>query len=105
MTQPHIGNYGLLEVAEESRRPWVEGFVAREFTGGAVGARPRVAGRVPGELGIPALDGIDTRALVRRLRDRGAMRGVIAAASEDAPRWRASSRPSPRWRGARWSTR
>ncbi|HVS14627.1 MAG TPA: glutamine-hydrolyzing carbamoyl-phosphate synthase small subunit [Thermoanaerobaculia bacterium] len=83
MTQPHIGNYGLLEAAEESRRPWVEGFVAREFT-----AVPSGLGR--GSLieylaswDIPALDGIDTRALVRRLRDRGSMRGVIAPASED----------------------
>jgi carbamoyl-phosphate synthase small subunit len=83
MTQPHIGNYGLLEVAEESRRPWVEGFVAREFTAVPSGLGH---GSLVGYLAswdIPALDGIDTRALVRRLRDRGSMRGVIAAASED----------------------
>jgi len=83
MTQPHIGNYGLLEAAEESRRPWVEGFVAREFTAVASGLG---AGSLVDYLAsweIPALDGIDTRALVRRLRDRGSMRGVIAPASAD----------------------
>ncbi|HEX2165030.1 MAG TPA: glutamine-hydrolyzing carbamoyl-phosphate synthase small subunit [Thermoanaerobaculia bacterium] len=78
MTQPHMGNYGTGPELAESRRPWVEGFVARSFT-----ARP--SGHPGGESlpawlarhGVPAIAGLDTRALVRRLREHGALRGVL----------------------------
>ena len=83
MTQPHIGNYGLLEQAEESRRPWVEGFVAREFTAVPSGLGSGSVVDYLARWEIPALDQIDTRALVRRLRERGSMRGVIAPATRD----------------------
>jgi carbamoyl-phosphate synthase small subunit len=85
MTQPHIGNYGTAAVSSESERAWVEGFVSRRFT-----ARPSnqdSEGDLPGYLrreGVPALDGIDTRALVRRLRERGALRGVLTTERSDA---------------------
>jgi carbamoyl-phosphate synthase small subunit len=83
MTVPHIGNYGTRAAAEESRRPWVEGFVARRFT--------RLASAWGSEEGlpeylerhhIPSLEGIDTRALVRHLRKHGAMRGVLSSEIE-----------------------
>jgi carbamoyl-phosphate synthase small subunit len=87
MTQPHIGNYGTSPEVAESERPWVEGFIARQFT-----ARPSNHGSGLGLLsylrraGVPALHHIDTRALVRRLRERGALRGVITSErSEAAP--------------------
>jgi carbamoyl-phosphate synthase small subunit len=86
MTQPHIGNYGMLEEAEESRRPWVEGFVAREFTATPSGLGHGSLADYLAQWQIPALDQIDTRALVRRLRDHGSMRGVIAPASADGDR-------------------
>ena len=79
MTQPHIGNYGTHRAMDESRQPWVEGFVARRFT--------RLASNHTSELSlpdylaehrVPALAGIDTRALVRRLREHGAMGGVVS---------------------------
>ncbi|MEM6454253.1 MAG: glutamine-hydrolyzing carbamoyl-phosphate synthase small subunit [Acidobacteriota bacterium] len=83
MTQPHIGNYGVRDDVAESARPWAAGFVARRFTARASNHASR------GELDaylrahdVPALDGIDTRALVRRLRDRGAMRGVVHAPAD-----------------------
>ena len=85
MTQPHIGNYGTLEVAAESRRPWVEAFVAKRFTAHASGTGSEL------DLlaylrhhGVPALSGIDTRALVRHLREQGAMRGVVSDRTSDA---------------------
>jgi carbamoyl-phosphate synthase small subunit len=93
MTQPHIGNYGIRRQAEESRRPWVEGFVARSFTrrpSGTVG-QDGDGGDLLGYLRrhrVPALEGIDTRALVRRLRDAGSLRGVVTSertAAEDLP--------------------
>jgi carbamoyl-phosphate synthase small subunit len=84
MTQPHIGNYGTNRDVAESARPWVEGFVARQFT-----ARPSSHESGEGLLqylrraSVPALHGIDTRALVRRLRERGALRGVITSERSD----------------------
>ena len=83
MTQPHIGNYGVQPEVSESHRPWVEGFIAREFT-----RRPSGLGgeSLPSYLQrhqIPALEGIDTRAAVRRLRDTGAMKGALAPSAVD----------------------
>jgi carbamoyl-phosphate synthase small subunit len=85
MTQPHIGNYGTNQDVAESARPWVEGFVARQFT-----ARPSSHDSGEGlvqylrRAAVPALHGIDTRALVRRLRERGALRGVVTSERSDA---------------------
>jgi carbamoyl-phosphate synthase small subunit len=84
MTQPHIGNYGMQAAYEESSHPWVEGFIARQFT-----LRPSGVGRGDGLVPylrrheVPALHGIDTRALVRRLRERGALRGVLTTERSD----------------------
>jgi carbamoyl-phosphate synthase small subunit len=85
MTQPHIGNYGTSQDTAESARPWVEGFIARQFT-----ARPSSHDSGEGlvqylrRAAVPALHGIDTRALVRRLRERGALRGVVSSERSDA---------------------
>jgi carbamoyl-phosphate synthase small subunit len=78
MTQPHIGNYGTRAAAAESRRPWVEGFIARRFTEWPSGVGSEEG--LPAYLRrhrVPALAGLDTRALVRRLRERGSLSGVI----------------------------
>lgn len=75
MTYPLIGNYGTFELAAESRRPWVEALVVREIMTTERGLTDLDAylraHRVPG------LSGIDTRALVRRLRSAGTLRGAI----------------------------
>ncbi|HEX6904740.1 MAG TPA: glutamine-hydrolyzing carbamoyl-phosphate synthase small subunit [Thermoanaerobaculia bacterium] len=84
MTQPHIGNYGTTPEVAESLQPWVEGFIARQFT-------VRFSGHSGDESlvsylrrhGVPALQGLDTRAVVRRLRDRGALRGVLTTERSD----------------------
>jgi carbamoyl-phosphate synthase small subunit len=87
MTQPHMGNYGARAAVSESRRIWVEGFIARRFTG-----RPSGVGAEEGLLaylkrqGVPALSGIDTRALVRHLRQAGALRGVLTTERGDLDR-------------------
>ena len=85
MTLPHIGNYGINEAVAESARPWVEGFVARQFT--EMPSSHSSEGDLRGYLadhGVPALDGIDTRAVVRRVRERGALRGVLTSERSDA---------------------
>ena len=100
MTQPHIGNYGMAGAAAESGRAWVEGFVARRFT-----TRPsshESEGDLPDYLrrqGVPALDGVDTRAIVRRLRERGALRGVLTSERSDVQGLLAEVRDSPTMAG------
>jgi len=86
MTQPHIGNYGTAAELAESARPWAEGFLARRFTAEPSGLH-REHGLVPylRQHGVPALQGFDTRAVVRRLRERGALRGVVTSERSDVP--------------------
>jgi carbamoyl-phosphate synthase small subunit len=87
MTQPHIGNYGTTPEVAESGHPWVEGFIARQFT-----ARPSSHEGDESlisylrRFAVPALQGLDTRALVRRLRERGALRGVLTTERSDVDR-------------------
>ena len=75
MTYPLIGNYGTFDLAAESRRPWVEALVVRELTGTTRGLTDLDAYLRAN--GVPVLSGIDTRALVRRLRSAGTLRGAI----------------------------
>lgn len=88
MTQPHIGNYGVSGAAAESLRPWAEGLVVRKLTREPSGEpAEREGGTLPAYLrgtGVPALDGIDTRAVVRRIREHGALRGVVTTERSDA---------------------
>ncbi|WP_246080682.1 glutamine-hydrolyzing carbamoyl-phosphate synthase small subunit [Modestobacter altitudinis] len=79
MTAPHVGNTGVNGEDDESRRMWVAGFVVRDPA-----RRPanwRATGSLDDELvaqGVVGISGIDTRALTRHLRDRGAMRAGIS---------------------------
>jgi carbamoyl-phosphate synthase small subunit len=84
MTYPHIGNYGTNAEDEESSRPYVEGFVAREFS--AIASNWRSREPLDAYLqrhGIVCISEVDTRALVLHIRNRGAMRGVISSANVD----------------------
>ena len=84
MTQPHIGNYGTSPELAESARPWVEGFLARRFTREPSGQhREESLVSYLRRSGVPALEGFDTRALVRRLREHGALRGVLTTERSD----------------------
>src|SRR5438132_421031 len=76
LTYPLIGNYGTFERAAESRRPWVEAIIVRELVASCR------EGTIDFDVylrsfGVPGLAGIDTRALVRRLRAKGTLRGAI----------------------------
>jgi len=96
MTCPHIGNYGTNNQDQESRKPFVEGFIAREFS--AIHSSWR-AQETLGEYlvrnGIVAISEVDTRALVRHIRTRGAMRGIISTLDLDAGRLAARARELP----------
>ncbi len=84
MTYPLIGNYGTTPADQESRGVQVEGFVVRELT--RVPSNYRSDRDLDGYLkaaGAAGVEGIDTRALVRRLRVRGAMMGVLSTTDLD----------------------
>jgi carbamoyl-phosphate synthase small subunit len=79
MTYPLIGNYGVNDEDAESSRPWVEGFVVREAS--RIMSNWRAEESLPSYLKrwhIVAIEGIDTRALVRHIRDKGAMRACLS---------------------------
>jgi carbamoyl-phosphate synthase small subunit len=79
MTYPLIGNYGVNSDDEESDRPWVEGFVVREASRMASNWRAQeTLDAYLKRWNIVAVDGIDTRALVRHIRDKGAMRACVS---------------------------
>jgi carbamoyl-phosphate synthase small subunit len=79
MTYPLIGNYGVNSEDEESDRPWVEGFVVREASRMASSWRAQeTLDAYLKRWNIVAMEGIDTRALVRHIRDKGAMRACIS---------------------------
>jgi carbamoyl-phosphate synthase small subunit len=84
MTYPHIGNYGVNREDVESLHPQVAGFVVREISTRA--SSWRASGelhRYLDEAGVVGISEIDTRALTRHIRTRGAMRGVISAVELD----------------------
>jgi carbamoyl-phosphate synthase small subunit len=79
MTYPLIGNYGVNSEDEESSRPWVEGFVVREASRIASSWRAReTLDAYLKRHKIVAIEGLDTRALVRHIRDKGAMRACLS---------------------------
>jgi len=79
MTYPEIGNTGVNPEDIESYQPHVSGFVVRELSPVVSSWRARQSlGDYLKENGIPGIEGIDTRALTKKLRVRGAMNGVIS---------------------------
>jgi carbamoyl-phosphate synthase small subunit len=96
MTYPLIGNYGVTEKDSESSRPWVEGFVVREAS--RVASNWRAEETLDSYLkrwNIVAIDGIDTRALVRHIRDKGAMRACLSTIDLDEQSLVEKARQSP----------
>ena len=84
LTNPQIGNYGTNEEDEEANKPYIEGLVVREFSPISSNWRSQqVAEEYLERNRIPVIADIDTRALVRHLRDHGVMRGVISTIETD----------------------
>ena len=84
MTYPQIGNYGINEEDVESCRPHLSGFVIRELS--RIHSNFRSEGGLDEYLqkhGIVGIAGIDTRALVRRIRTQGAMKGILSTEDLD----------------------
>ena len=100
-TSPHIGNTGMNDEDPESRRIWVAGYVVRDPARRPSNWRSRIgleeALRADGVVGI---SGIDTRALTRHLRERGAMRVGISSTETDPQALLARVLAAPRMEGA-----
>lgn len=96
MTAPMIGNYGVNPEDSESDHPQVTGVVVRELSRHASNWRSTQSlDEWLGAAGVPVLDGIDTRRLTRHLRERGAMRGVVAQGREPTKELTAQLLASP----------
>lgn len=101
LTNPHIGNYGTTPSDAESRKPFIEGLVTREFSPVSSNWRStQVADEYLERHGIPVIADVDTRAIVRHLRAHGVMRGVIASGDNlDADALVAKARSIPKMEG------
>src|SRR5580658_6543324 len=100
-TAPHIGNTGMNDEDPESGRVWVAGYVVREPARRPSSWRSRRS--LDDELvaqGIVGISGIDTRALTRHLRDRGAMRVGVSSTETDPEALRQRVLASPGMAGA-----
>ena len=85
MTSPHIGNYGMTPEDAESRRVWAEGFIVKEGSQLASNWRSRQQLQdYLHEAKIVAIEGLDTRALTRHLRDHGSQQGLITHVAGDS---------------------
>ena len=97
MTYPLIGNYGRLHDDDQSERPWLRGLVVANATAAVLEDARQLATLLRGQ-GIPAIAGVDTRALARHLRTTGCLRGVVTAPGEvDEAAAVAAARAVDRW--------
>jgi carbamoyl-phosphate synthase small subunit len=106
MTAPHVGNTGVNDEDDESRRIWVAGYVVRDPA--RVPSSWRSRRSLDDELvaqGVVGISGIDTRALTRHLRERGAMRvGIFSGeALADEAALLARVKQAPQMKGANLS--
>ncbi|HWQ11990.1 MAG TPA: glutamine-hydrolyzing carbamoyl-phosphate synthase small subunit [Roseiflexaceae bacterium] len=100
MTAPHIGNTGVNFDDEESQRPWLSGFVVRAASRRVSSWRATTSlDAYLAERGVVSMTGVDTRALVRHIRERGAMRAVISSRRTDAEALVAAARSAPSMTG------
>jgi carbamoyl-phosphate synthase small subunit len=96
MTYPEIGNVGVNREDVESRKPWVRGFIVREYRAEPSSWRAEEPlGDYLAQHGIPGIQCIDTRALVRHLRDAGSQEAVLSSVDLDPARLVRRAREAP----------
>jgi carbamoyl-phosphate synthase small subunit len=106
LTNPQIGNYGTSSADSESQGPYIEGLVVREFSPIASNWRSdATAGAFLTRSGVPIVGDLDTRALVRHLRTKGVMRGVLSAIESDGRKLVEKARLIPTMAGLDLATR
>ncbi|MBV8817708.1 MAG: glutamine-hydrolyzing carbamoyl-phosphate synthase small subunit [Acidobacteriaceae bacterium] len=106
LTNPQIGNYGANEYDQEAAKPYIEGLVVREFSSIASNWRSQeLAEKFLESSNVPVAAEIDTRALVRHLRTRGVMRGVLSSSATGARELVERARQVPSMTGLDLATR
>lgn len=103
MTYPLIGNYGVNAEDFESTKPWVEGFIVREYS--KIHSNWRAKNSLDEFLkkhSIVGIEEIDTRALTRHIRLQGAMKGIISTLDEDTQSLVEKAKLSPGVVGQDW---
>ena len=106
LTNPQIGNYGTNEADNEAGRPYFEGLIVREYS--PIASNWRSDSDADSFLlkhGIPAVTGIDTRTLVRKLRMGGVLRGVISSTTLDHKELIERAKNAPKMAGMDLATR
>ena len=97
MTYPLIGNYGRLFDDDQSVRPWLRGLVVANATAAVLDDALQLATLLRSN-GIPAIAGVDTRALARHLRETGSLRGIVLEPGRlDEGAAVSAARAVPRW--------
>jgi carbamoyl-phosphate synthase small subunit len=97
MTYPLIGNYGRLLDEDQSIRPWLRALVVANATAAVLDGARQLAALLR-DAAIPAIAGVDTRALARHLRTHGSLRGIVTAPGEtDVEAATSAARRVPRW--------
>jgi carbamoyl-phosphate synthase small subunit len=100
MTSPHIGNYGVNDEDEESRKPFGAGFIVREASGLYSSWRAKESLQAYLQrYGLVGIAGIDTRALTKHLRDAGSQRGVVSTRDLNPDSLIAKAKASPSMNG------
>ena len=92
MTYPLIGNYGRVRYDDQSERPWLRGLIVANATAAVLDDARQLATMLR-EAGIPAIAGVDTRALARHLRSSGSLRAIVTAPGQTDPRGGARAGP------------
>ena len=100
MTCPHIGNVGVNSEDAESSRPWASGFIVKEANATYSNFRgQQTLDAYLKQHGIPGIEGLDTRALVKHIRDAGAMRAIISSSDFDIASLTKKIKASPQMEG------
>jgi carbamoyl-phosphate synthase small subunit len=106
LTYPHIGNVGANSNDQESAKPYIEALVVRDFSPMASNWRSSESAQQFLERHrVPVVWGIDTRALVRHLREKGALRGMVAADGTPAEQLVSEARALPTMAGQELASR
>ena len=106
LTNPQIGNYGANAGDQESVKPFIEGLVVRDFSPEPSNWRSEwPAQEFLSRAGVPVASGIDTRRLVRKLRNGGVLRGALSGIGGDPAQLVEMARNSPSMAGLDLATR
>ncbi len=96
MTYPHIGNYGINQADAESYHPWAEGLIIKELSPVVSNYRSEIPlGEYLKKYKKMGIEGLDTRKLVKHLRDHGAKKGILSTLEGDHKKLVKKAQDSP----------